>query len=121
LERRPYEVGGKTYGLFSAEYTIGFTDGFHGAIFYDGGFVNKAAGDFSLDREQATALYGGQGVTLGYNNSGWNDNFGVGIRISVMGTPLRLDYAIPITTSGSPDIGGNDNGAQFNFTFGGRL
>jgi outer membrane protein insertion porin family len=121
LERRPYEVGGKTYGLFSAEYTIGFTDGFHGAIFYDGGFVNKAAGDFSLDREQATALYGGQGVTLGYNNSGWNDNFGVGIRISVMGTPLRLDYAIPITTSGTPDIGGNDNGAQFNFTFGGRL
>lgn len=121
FERVPFEVGGKTYGMFSAEYTIGFTDGFHGAIFYDGGFVNKAAGDFGLDRVPSTGELFGQGVSLGWNNSGWNDNFGVGIRISVMGTPLRLDYAIPLSTSGSPDFGGNDQGAQFNFTFGGRL
>jgi len=121
FQRTPFEVGGKTYGMFSAEYTIGFTEGFHGAIFYDGGFVNKAAGDFSLDRVKSTGELFGQGVSLGWNNSGWNDNFGVGIRISVMGTPLRLDYAIPITTSGDPAFGGNDNGAQFNFTFGGRL
>lgn len=119
--RVPYEVGGKTYGFFSAEYSFGFTDGFRGAIFYDGGFVNKAAGDFGLEREIARDLFDGQEVVLGWNRSGWNDNFGVGIRISVMGTPLRLDYAIPIRTSGSPDRGGNDNGAQFNFTFGGRL
>ena len=117
----PYEVGGKTYGYFSAEYSIGFTEGFRGAIFYDGGFVNKAAGDFGLEREIARDLFDGQEVVLGWNRSGWNDNFGFGIRISVMGTPLRLDYAIPIRTSGSPDRGGNDNGAQFNFTFGGRL
>ncbi len=121
LERVPYETGGKTYGMFSAEYTIGFTDGFHGAIFYDGGFVNKAAADFGLDRELNTGIFAGQGVSTGWNRSGWNDNFGFGIRISVMGTPLRLDYAIPLTTSGDPSIGGNDNGAQFNFTFGGRL
>ena len=121
LGRRPFEIGGKTYGMFSAEYTIGFTEGFHGAIFYDGGFVNKAAGDFSLDRVKAFGEFLGEPVLLGWNNSGWNDNVGVGIRISVMGTPLRLDYAIPLTTSGDPIFGGNNQGAQFNFTFGGRL
>tara|TARA_B100000519_G_C14258616_1_gene446381 strand:+ start:3108 stop:5393 length:2286 start_codon:yes stop_codon:yes gene_type:complete len=121
IGRRPFEIGGKTYGMFSAEYTIGFTEGFHGAIFYDGGFVNKAAGDFSMDRVKAFGEYLGEPVLLGWNNSGWNDNVGVGIRISVMGTPLRLDYAIPLTTSGDPTFGGNDEGAQFNFTFGGRL
>ena len=121
IGRRPFEIGGKTYGMFSAEYTIGFTEGFHGAIFYDGGFVNKAAGDFSMDRVEAYGEFLGEPVLLGWNNSGWNDNVGVGIRISVMGTPLRLDYAIPLTTSGDPSFGGNDEGAQFNFTFGGRL
>ena len=121
IGRRPFEIGGKTYGMFSAEYTIGFTEGFHGAIFYDGGFVNKAAGDFSMDRVEAYGEFLGEQVLLGWNNSGWNDNVGVGIRISVMGTPLRLDYAIPLTTSGDPSFGGNDEGAQFNFTFGGRL
>ena len=121
IGRRPFEIGGKTYGMFSAEYTIGFTEGFHGAIFYDGGFVNKAAGDFSMDRVEAYGDFLGEPVLLGWNNSGWNDNVGVGIRISVMGTPLRLDYAIPLTTSGDPAFGGNDEGAQFNFTFGGRL
>ncbi len=121
IGRRPFEIGGKTYGMFSAEYTIGFTEGFHGAIFYDGGFVNKAAGDFSMDRVKAFGEFLGEPVLLGWNNSGWNDNVGVGIRISVMGTPLRLDYAIPLTTSGDPTFGGNDEGAQFNFTFGGRL
>ncbi|MDE0768637.1 MAG: outer membrane protein assembly factor BamA [Opitutaceae bacterium] len=119
--RVPYEIGGKTYGLFSAEYSIGFTEGFRGAIFYDGGFVNKAAGDFGLKRDIQRDAFDGQQVVLGWNNSGWNDNFGFGIRISVMGTPLRLDYAIPMSTSGDTSAGGNDNGAQFNFTFGGRL
>ena len=92
-----YRAGGKTYGMFSAEYSIGFTEGFRGAIFYDGGFVNKAAGDFSPSEY-------------------WADNYGFGIRISVMGTPLRLDYGIPLTA----DIF-QDKGSQFNFTFGGRF
>ena len=74
-----------------------------------------------MDRVKAFGEFLGEPVLLGWNNSGWNDNVGVGIRISVMGTPLRLDYAIPLTTSGDPIYGGNDEGAQFNFTFGGRL
>jgi outer membrane protein insertion porin family len=74
-----------------------------------------------LKRDIQRDAFDGQQVVLGWNNSGWNDNFGFGIRISVMGTPLRLDYAIPMSTSGDTSAGGNDNGAQFNFTFGGRL
>ncbi len=108
-----FRTGGKTRGMFSAEYSIGFTEGFRGAIFYDGGFVNKAAGDFSLDRVD---LFHPDGSFRGYNHSGWNDNYGVGIRISVMGTPLRLDYAIPLTTDGR-----NDDGGGFEFNFGGRF
>ncbi len=92
-----YPTGGKSYGMVGAEYSIGFTEGFRGAIFYDGGFVNEAAGDFSVDKY-------------------WADNYGFGLRLSVMGTPLRLDYGIPLTTDAS-----NDKGSQFNFSFGGRF
>jgi len=95
--RGGFRTGGKTYGMFSAEYSIGFTEGFRGAIFYDGGFINSDAGDFNP-------------------NEYWADNYGFGIRINVMGTPLRLDYGIPLTA----DIL-QDQGSQFNFTFGGRF
>ena len=83
--------------MVGAEYSIGFTEGFRGAIFYDGGMVNSPIADFSLDKY-------------------WADNYGFGLRISVMGTPLRLDYGIPLTSDES-----NDNGSQFNFSFGGRF
>lgn len=96
---RGYAVGGNTYGMVSVEYSIGFTDGFRGALFYDGGFVNKDARDFSFDTY-------------------WNDNYGAGIRINVMGTPLRLDYAIPMNKDASNV---NAPNSQFNFSFGGRF
>lgn len=121
--RPPIEIGGKTYGMFGAEYSFGITDDFRVAFFYDGGFVNKEAADFSISREKVFHEVPGFEVPVyfGQRRSGWNDNYGFGIRMSLMGTPLRLDYAIPITTDGNPENGGNDNGAQFNFTFGGRF
>ncbi|MBC2604633.1 outer membrane protein assembly factor BamA [Pelagicoccus albus] len=117
----PWEAGGKTYGLFGAEYSFGITEDFRIAAFYDGGFVNKETGDFSLNREKVYDEYGGVTYFAGQRRSGWNDNYGFGIRMSMMGTPLRLDYAIPLSTDGLADDGGNDNGGQFNFTFGGRF
>lgn len=119
----PVPIGGKTYGMVGVEYSFGVTEDFRLAAFYDGGFVNRDAGDFSLDRLKVfqddpnfvNPVYTGQ------NRSGWNSNFGFGIRMSMMGTPLRLDYAIPITTDGVPANGGNDEGPQFNFNFGGRF
>ena len=66
------------------------------AVFYDAGFVNADAYDF--------------------NPAKYNDNFGVGLRLEVAGAPLSLDLGIPLTTDRF-----NDNGNQFNFSFGTRF
>lgn len=86
-------VGGKTYGFFSAEYSMDIVSPIRWALFYDAGFVNKGAYDF--------------------NPRTYNDNFGIGLRLQVAGSPLSLDFGIPLT--GTSD---NKKGNQFNFSFG---
>ncbi|MFP4281478.1 MAG: outer membrane protein assembly factor BamA [Opitutales bacterium] len=97
-------IGGNSYGFASAEYTIKIGETLRLALFYDWGFLN--VDDFDFDPR------------------GFNDNWGVGIRLLVLGNPLRLDYGIPIT-SGARDQNGNvienDEGGQFNFSFGTRF
>ena len=61
----------------------------------DAGFVNEGAYDFAP--------------------GGYNDNFGIGLRLFVAGAPLSLDFGIPLTTDD------NDEGNQFNFSFGTRF
>ena len=89
-------IGGKSYGFFSAEYSMDVVKPVRFAIFYDAGFVNKDAYSFS-PRD-------------------FNDNFGVGIRLMVAGAPLALDYGIPLTGDKF-----NKKGNQFNFSFGTRF
>lgn len=89
-------VGGKTYGFVSLEYSLDVVEPLRFAFFYDAGFVNRASGYYDL--------------------GGYNDNFGFGLRLMIAGAPLSLDYGIPITASES-----NDNGGQFNFSFGTRF
>ncbi len=89
-------IGGKSYGFFSAEYSIDIVSPIRFAIFYDAGFVNKAAYDF--------------------NPVAYNDNFGFGLRLFVAGAPLSLDFGIPITGNSL-----NKKGNQFNFSFGTRF
>jgi outer membrane protein insertion porin family len=89
-------VGGKTYGMFTAEYTMDVVKPVRFAFFYDAGFLNSGAYDF--------------------NPSRYNDDFGFGIRMYVMGAPLALDYGIPLTTDHQ-----NKKGNQFNFSFGTRF
>jgi len=95
-------LGGKTYGFFRAEYTVDIVSPIRFAIFYDSGFVNQGAYDFSP--------------------VGYNDNFGFGLRLFVAGAPLSLDFGIPITGSKITIPGGtvinNKKGNQFNFSFG---
>lgn len=89
-------IGGKTYGFFSLEYSFDLVKPVRMAFFYDGGFVNADAYDFSpLD---------------------YNDNFGIGLRLFVAGAPLSLDFGIPLTTDKV-----NKKGNQFNFSFGTRF
>jgi outer membrane protein insertion porin family len=89
-------LGGKTYGMFTAEYTFDVVKPVRFAFFYDAGFLNGGAYDF--------------------NPSHYNDDYGFGIRMFVMGAPLALDYGIPLTTDHQ-----NKKGNQFNFSFGTRF
>lgn len=95
-DERGEPIGGKSYGLFSIEYSFDLVKPVRMAFFYDAGFVNVDAYDF--------------------NPGGYNDNFGVGIQLFVAGAPLRLDLGIPLTTDRV-----NKKGNQFNFSFGTRF
>lgn len=102
----PEPIGGNTYGFGSIEYTAKIAEPLRVALFYDWGFVNEDDFDF--------------------NPRGFNDNWGVGIRLLVLGNPLRLDYGLPLTASEIYDENGNelhsnDEGGQFNFSFGTRF
>ncbi|MBL9202127.1 MAG: outer membrane protein assembly factor BamA [Opitutaceae bacterium] len=89
-------IGGKSYGFFSAEYSLDIVSPIRFAIFYDAGFVNRGAYDF--------------------NPGNFHDNFGFGLRLFVAGAPLSLDFGIPI--KGDPLA---KKGNQFNFSFGTRF
>jgi outer membrane protein insertion porin family len=89
-------VGGDSYSMVSFEYGFRIAEPLGLVVFYDWGFVNEDDLDFST--------------------SDYADNWGVGARIMLMGSPLKLDLGIPIT---SPD--GTDGGTQFNFSFGTRF
>lgn len=89
-------LGGKSYGFLSLEYSLDVVKPVRFAVFYDAGFVNIDAYDF--------------------NPSGYNDNFGIGLRLFVAGAPLSLDFGIPLTSDKF-----NKKGTQFNFSFGTRF
>jgi len=91
-------VGGKTYGMMTAEYSMDVVSPIRIAAFYDTGFVNKGAYDFNVGNYQ--------------------DDFGIGLRLFVMGAPLSLDYGIPIRGDAKFN---NKSGNQFNFSFGTRF
>jgi outer membrane protein insertion porin family len=89
-------IGGNSYGFVSVEYSFDLVKPVRMAFFYDGGFVNADAYDFSpVD---------------------YNDNFGLGLRLFVAGAPLSLDFGIPLTGDRF-----NKKGTQFNFSFGTRF
>jgi outer membrane protein insertion porin family len=80
-------IGGNSYAFGSLEYSIKVADPLRLAIFYDWGFVNQADFDF--------------------NPSSFNDNWGVGVRLLVLGNPLRLDLGLPLTSTKYYDQNGN--------------
>ncbi len=97
--------GGHSYGFLSLEYTFRVADPLRLAVFYDGGFINT--GDFNFDPTRGANLY---------SSPGYFDNWGFGLRIMVMGAPMRLDLGFPI--SDPTDMGSS---SQFNFSFGTRF
>ncbi len=91
-------IGGKSSAEFTAEYSLDIVSPVRFAIFYDAGYVNSGSFDF--------------------NPSNYQDDFGVGIRLFVLGAPLSLDYAFPIRGDA---LFPNKTGNQFNFSFGTRF
>jgi outer membrane protein insertion porin family len=89
-------IGGNSFGFFSIEYSYLIAKQIQLALFYDAGFLNKEEIDFNIND--------------------YNDNWGFGIRLLILGAPLRLDYGIPIKSDHE-----NDNGNQFYFSFGTRF
>lgn len=85
-------IGGNTMGLANIEYTFRVVEPLRLAAFYDWGFVNSDDTDFDL--------------------GDYNDNWGLGLRIMLLGAPLNLDFGFPISTDEF-----NDDGMQFNFSF----
>ncbi len=86
-------LGGNSFAFGSIEYIFKIADPVRFAVFYDVGFVNS--GDFDWDP------------------SDYNSNWGVGLRVLLLGAPLRLDLGFPLETSET-----NDDGTQFQFSFG---
>ncbi len=87
-------IGGKTLARATAEYTVPVVDKVRAALFYDVGFVNAAAYDFST--------------------SGYNSDYGLGLRLDLPIGPVRIDYGIPMRTTEELSTGRG----RFNFNVG---
>ncbi len=68
--------GGRTFGFASLEYSFKLLDPVRFLGFYDAGFINAKSGDFSLRDFQ--------------------HDVGIGFRIFIFGSPLRLDLGFPL-------------------------
>jgi outer membrane protein insertion porin family len=75
------------------EYTLPVMDKVRFATFYDAGFVNEKAYDFST--------------------SGYNANVGLGLRLDLPIGPVRIDYGIP-----TRQYPGDSSSGRFNFNVG---
>jgi outer membrane protein insertion porin family len=84
-------IGGNTYYFASAEYSLPIIDRLRFAMFYDIGNVMLSP--------------------YSYDFGGYNDNWGVGLRLNLPIGPLRLDYGIPIHSD-------KYNGSSGRFQFG---
>ncbi|MGI9115932.1 MAG: outer membrane protein assembly factor BamA [Chthoniobacterales bacterium] len=85
-------LGGKTLARATVEYTFPIIEKVRGALFYDTGFVEGDAYDFST--------------------SNLASDVGFGVRLDLPVGPLRIDYGFPIEKAGT------HGGGKFNFNVG---
>ncbi len=86
-------IGGDTLARLTLEFTFPIIDRVRGAFFYDTGFVNADAYDWS--------------------GSNVNSDVGLGLRLDLPIGPIRLDFGIPVQSDEF-----NDSGGKFNFNVG---
>jgi outer membrane protein insertion porin family len=88
-------IGGRTLARATAEYTAPVIDKVRAAVFYDAGFVNAEAYDFS--------------------GSAYNADAGIGLRLDLPIGPVRIDYGVPLEND--PRLQDSQRG-WFQFTVG---
>jgi outer membrane protein insertion porin family len=84
-------VGGKSYWYGAAEYTFKLTEMLRVYLFAEIGAVNSSHWNFSMKR--------------------YCSDLGFGLKLYVMGAPLRLDFGFPMHDDG------NKHGMRFNYSF----
>jgi outer membrane protein insertion porin family len=119
-------IGGDTYWLASAEYSVPIIERLRFAVFYDIGNVSaKPWSNEGSSVFQNTFAPPGQvrpfpvflpfGSQFAGSTGSFSDNYGFGIRLDLPIGPLRLDYGIPIHHDGF-----NSGGGKFQFGVGFR-
>jgi outer membrane protein insertion porin family len=106
-------IGGQTMARATVELTYPIVEKARGAIFYDTGFVNPDAWDFSDETQsiprglnaEATADHFHTPLTPRRTFDGIASDFGMGIRLDLPIGPLRLDYGIPLQKAGNGSRG----------------
>ena len=91
-DARDEPIGGRTLAHATVELTYPIIEKVRAAVFYDTGFVNRDAYDWSTDDLAS--------------------DVGFGLRLDLPIGPIRVDYGIPIQKAG------NDGGGKFNFNVG---
>lgn len=87
-------IGGNSVARLTAEYSVKVIDPVRFVVFYDWGICESSSWEWPLSK--------------------YNDDWGIGLRIFVMGAPLRLDWGFPIHGDGINDRKTN----KFNISFG---
>lgn len=87
-------IGGKSLARLTVEYTFPVVDRVRGAVFYDVGFVNSGAYEYSPDNVSS--------------------DVGIGLRLDLPIGPVRIDYGIPLQSDKFSDSGSG----KFNFNIG---
>ena len=103
-------LGGDSMARATVEFTFPIVLKTRGAIFYDTGFVNPDAWDFSLQTLTTARKPGSAKPPIQFDNLA--SDVGVGIRLDLPIGPLRLDYGIPLQKAGT------SGGGKFNFSVG---
>ncbi len=112
-------IGGQSMARATVEVSFPIIEKARGAVFYDCGFVNPDAWDFTPEtlgvprsvNGQASFIFQQTGVTDAKNLNisipprrtfdSFASDFGVGLRLDLPIGPLRLDYGFPIETAGN--------------------
>ncbi len=112
-------IGGQSMARATVEVSFPIVEKARGAVFYDCGFVNPDAWDFTPEtlgvprsvNGQASFIFQQTGVTDAKNLNisipprrtfdSFASDFGVGLRLDLPIGPLRLDYGFPIETAGN--------------------